>query len=286
MSHYDGGDGINTGIVDITNANRRVWLVRIPEYLAERLAEIDDERDPENLQADEDDFAGNSFRKNAAEKNAGVEIGAVRVVFGTGETAGQVNVQLAPNGPCGDLPLEYQLQLNRCEQSMYVFAAEDGECASTGIDPYHANPNAHAIAVEGRVEYECNLKPVLNDAYRQVMRRREENANRPKRTIRVLEESERHQIGLIPHVREQDLLARRKMRFEPDLRRERLPREEVTDILFRAFERTTHWSFKALVDHTKQPSSFLKEILNDIAIYNTRGPYKNFYELKSEYKQR
>lgn len=240
----DESDTINTGIIDISSANRRVWLVKVPDYLADRLEQLDED---------------------------GLDLGVVRATPSSGSTPAQVKLLLGHNGPCGDLPLEYTLQLSKCDQTMHLFCEDLA---------------GRALLVEGKVEQECQLKPVLNEQYREVMRQRNETANRPKRSIQVVDSvSDTIQMGLIPHVSEAAMLAARKRKFEPDQKRERLPKDEVMDMLFRAFERLPHWTFKALVDHTQQPSAYLKDILGEIAIYNTRGPYKNLYELKPEYKK-
>lgn len=241
---FDVTDTINTGIVDTSSANRRVWLVKVPDYLADRLAELDED---------------------------GLDLGVVRATANPSGGPAQVKLILASNGPCGDLPLEYALQLSKCDQTMHLFCEDLA---------------GRALMVEGKVEQECQLKPVLNDQYREVMRRRNEQANKPRRTVQVVDPiADNIHLGHIPHVKEAEMLLKRKRRYEPETRRERLPKEEVTDILFRAFERMPHWSFKALEQHTQQPAAYLKEVLDEITTYNTRGPYKNLYELRPEYKR-
>ena len=69
-----------------------------------------------------------------------------------------------------------------------------------------------------------------------------------------------------------------------EMKRERLPKEDVMNMLFSAFEKHTYWALKGLVDYTKQPVQYLKDILGEICNFNTRGPYKNTYQLKPEYK--
>lgn len=34
-----------------------------------------------------------------------------------------------------------------------------------------------------------------------------------------------------------------------------------------------------------QPATYLKQVLNDIALLNQRGPYAQMWELKKQYKQ-
>ena len=57
-------------------------------------------------------------------------------------------------------------------------------------------------------------------------------------------------------------------------------------MIFDSFEKHTYWNLKGLVKNTNQPVNYLKEILDEICNYNTRGPYKNTYQLKPEYKMK
>ncbi len=108
--------------------------------------------------------------------------------------------------------------------------------------------------IRGKVEQECQLKPLLNEDYRNVMKMRNIESNRPRRTVKIVDAGAKGvQVGLIPHVNEAELLQRKKRKFEPDMRKERLPKAEVMDLIFKAFEKFSHWSLKGLVDHSQQP---------------------------------
>src|SRR5436190_23750154 len=94
-----------------------------------------------------------------------------------------------------------------------------------------------------------------------------------------------------------------------------MPKNELIDLLFGAFEKYTYWTLRGLKDYAKQPEvfnqkknntdislfickifinyfflviilkSYLKDVLNEIAILDKRGPYNNCYHLKPEYSQ-
>lgn len=55
------------------------------------------------------------------------------------------------------------------------------------------------------------------------------------------------------------------------------------DMLFAAFEQYPYWSFKGLVEHVKQPHSYLKEVLGEICNFIKKGPYTAKYQLKPEF---
>lgn len=149
-------------------------------------------------------------------------------------------VKLSETGPCGDMPKDYSLNYNKCSQKMHLFAEDIA---------------GRAMMIEGKVDKEFYMKPVLNEDYRQIMQKRNEESSRPKRTIQVVDDVQGgHRIGLIRPVNELELLKIQKAKTIPDEKRERLPRKEVMDILFRAFERMPHWNFKGLVEQTQQPT--------------------------------
>jgi len=55
-------------------------------------------------------------------------------------------------------------------------------------------------------------------------------------------------------------------------------------MLFAAFEKHQYYNIKDLVKITKQPVTYLKEILKEICVYNMKNPHKNTWELKPEYR--
>ncbi|CAN1323282.1 Transcription initiation factor IIF subunit beta [Linum perenne] len=72
---------------------------------------------------------------------------------------------------------------------------------------------------------------------------------------------------------------------QTEVKRTRRDRGELEDIMFKLFERQPNWALKQLVQETDQPAQFLKEILNELCVYNKRGSNQGTYELKPEYKK-
>ena len=52
------------------------------------------------------------------------------------------------------------------------------------------------------------------------------------------------------------------------------------------FERRNLWTFKQLVEETKQPAVWLKEVLSELAVLNRRGPNTGMWTLKDMYKRK
>ncbi|KAB0372769.1 hypothetical protein FD755_015522, partial [Muntiacus reevesi] len=69
-----------------------------------------------------------------------------------------------------------------------------------------------------------------------------------------------------------------------DGKRARADKQHVLDMLFSAFEKHQYYNLKDLVDITKQPVSYLKDILKEIGVQNVKGIHKNTWELKPEYR--
>lgn len=246
---------MQTDGVDSSNAERRVWLVKIPDFFADGMNEILDVLSMTN-------------------SNAEREIGIVRLYPPTADSPARVSVILNKDNSeeLRECPKEYELKFVKSQQKMHLFS----ETLADG----------RATAIEGRVEQECHMKPLLNEDYRSMIQQRTAEANRPRRTVQFVNtDNEPVKPGLVPHVREAELLKRRQLRLgDSEHRRERLPENEVMNILFEAFESNDLWSLKGLVDRTQQPVVHVKEILSKIANYITRGPHKSLYELKPEFK--
>lgn len=75
-----------------------------------------------------------------------------------------------------------------------------------------------------------------------------------------------------------------KGKKKEDGKRARADKQYVLDMLFSAFEKHQYYNLKDLVDITKQPVVYLKEILQEIGIQNVKGIHKNTWELKPEYR--
>lgn len=55
-------------------------------------------------------------------------------------------------------------------------------------------------------------------------------------------------------------------------------------MVFKAFESQEFWTAAALIKHLNQPTAFIKELLNEVAVYLPGGPHRNHYQLKPEFR--
>merc|ERR1711988_901058 len=61
-------------------------------------------------------------------------------------------------------------------------------------------------------------------------------------------------------------------------------KEKVQEIIFALFEKHQYYNIKDLMQETKQPIAYLKEILKEVCNYSVKPPHRNMWELKPEYR--
>ncbi|CAK9225607.1 unnamed protein product [Sphagnum troendelagicum] len=152
------------------------------------------------------------------------------------------------------------------------------------------------VAVEGKVEHKFDMKPTNmgnnDEAYRKLCRDRLNKSMLKTRTTQVLQNDRGGYMRPMPmEVWPVSASKDSKKKIAPGAikapegKRIRKERGELEDIVFKLFERRPNWALKQLVEETDQPVAFLKEILNDLCMYNKRGANQGTYELKPEYRK-
>jgi len=66
-------------------------------------------------------------------------------------------------------------------------------------------------------------------------------------------------------------------------KRVRIDKPQLQTLLFSLFEKKPHWSMKDLVVETEQPQRFLKEVLDEMAVYSTKGDNMFTWSLKPSF---
>jgi len=236
--------------LDISNIATKIWLVKVPNFLAEKWKNVD--QDSMNL-------------------------GTVRIYNRNPEgSSSHVKLILPENEETADIPKEYSIKIPSGEvENKYVFAS---------------NRHGAATRVVGKIHHECHVSPANWMTYRDIMRKRVHEADRPARTVQVLGQNSQPIFAPgassgMPASYFSTFIPSKKPRVDKE-KATRMPRNELMDMLFAAFERYPYWSLRGIVEHTRQPIQYLKEILGEICILNKRGPYTAMYQLKAEYKVR
>ncbi|OEL23656.1 hypothetical protein BAE44_0015325 [Dichanthelium oligosanthes] len=155
--------------------------------------------------------------------------------------------------------------------------------------------NQGTYACEGKVENKFDMKPHSENLaeYGKLCRERATKSMAKPRRVEVLVDDHGNRMrpmpgitGLIPSATNAAKEKRKQVSGKNfETKRTRRDRTEMENILFKLFERQPNWSLKQLMQETDQPEQFLKEILNDLCVYNKRGPNQGTHELKPEYKK-
>ncbi|GAQ90045.1 Transcription initiation factor IIF beta subunit [Klebsormidium nitens] len=236
--------------LELSRAGREVWLAKVPHFVSE------------------------AWRSPAS---GAADVGRLRMVVdptaepGTPAAAPQMTVHVTGNEAAA-MPREFQLNIHSGFAPMQLFSeSTQGQ-----------------VAVEGRITAKFDMQPRSVDAaYHRLFQDRVIKATSKTRYSQVLDEDRRTGTTIIPinDERAKGLAPLAPGAKKSDTRRARdLSTDDLRDLLFSLFERKQRWTLKDLVAETRQPHSFLKEVLNDVAVYNKRGEFQGSYELKADFK--
>uniref|UniRef100_UPI003AAD421D general transcription factor IIF subunit 2-like n=1 Tax=Centroberyx gerrardi TaxID=166262 RepID=UPI003AAD421D len=141
--------------------------------------------------------------------------------------------------------------------------------------------NTDEISLEGMVVQRAECRPAVNDNYMKLKKLQIEESTKPQRLSQQLEKAV---TTIFKPVANHVVNVEYEKKKKQDGKMVRAERQVVLDMLFSAFERHQYYNIKDLVDITKQPVTYLKEIMREIGVYNTRGAHKSTWELKPEYR--
>ncbi|XP_061578907.1 general transcription factor IIF subunit 2-like, partial [Cololabis saira] len=225
--------------------NKGVWLVKVPKYLSQQWDKATDKGEVGKIAI-------------------GKKQGKTEVCFSLSKELGALGAE-GEKDPSVELPRDYPFTMHPVGgQTLAVFSQSD-------TDP---------ISLEGMVVHRAECKPVVSDNYMKVKKRQMEFA-KPQRLSQQLDKAI---TNAFKPVANHDFNVEYEKKKKSEGKMVRAERQIVLDMLFSAFEKHQYYSFKDLVDITKQPVTYLKEILRDIAMCNRKGGHKSTWELKPEYR--
>ncbi|MCI4393892.1 hypothetical protein PGIGA_G00162460 [Pangasianodon gigas] len=252
------------GDVDLTGAkqNTGVWLVKVPKYLSQQWTKA-------------------SGRGEVGKLRIGKNQGKAEVSFTLNEELTKID-SMGEKASMVRAPREHPFTLQTVGgQTLTVFTETssgqsdaEGSGSGTGTGP-------DKIALEGVVVQRAECRPAANEHYMRLKRVQIEELSKPHRYSKQLEKAVTTNYKPVAnHAYNLDYEKKKK----EEGKRARADKPQVLDMLFSAFEKHQYYNIKDLVDITKQPVIYLKEILRDIGIYNVKGTHKNTWELKPEYR--
>ena len=167
----------------------------------------------------------------------------------------------------GGIPKEHNIEIKDRNTNMYL-VSDDGK----------------RMAIEGVINKECFINPVMNADYLRFKRAQKTQNNNVEEKVKVIDYfAEVKRNAKYSSLREMEILARRRKQMLQEKKRERLDREDVLEILFNAFEKHEFWTIRDLADFSGQPVAYIQELVNEICNLNKKD-HKNTYELKPEFK--
>ncbi|XP_034049045.1 general transcription factor IIF subunit 2 isoform X3 [Thalassophryne amazonica] len=234
------------GEVDLTGAkqNTGVWLVKVPKYLSQQWAKA----------------SGRG------------EVGKLRICKNHGKT--EVSFTLNEELTAID-GLEHK---NACAPREHPFTMQTVGGQTLAV---FSETSSDKMALEGVVVQKAECRSAVDDNYMKLKKLQIEESSKPVRLSLQLDKAVTSNYKPVAN-HAYNLEYERKKKEEG--KRSRAAKQQVLDMLFSAFEKHQYYNIKDLVDITKQPVTYLKEILRDIGIYNVKGTHKNTWELRPEYR--
>ncbi|KAM9408803.1 general transcription factor IIF subunit 2 isoform 1-T1 [Pholidichthys leucotaenia] len=260
------------GEVDLTGAkqNTGVWLVKVPKYLSQQWAKASGRGEVGKLRICKKGNQGKpevSFTLNEE----------LTVIEGIEDkTVSAPRDHPFTMQSVGGQTLAVFTETSSAESRGQSEERSDGTSSGSGSG---AGPDK--IALEGVVVQRAECRPAVNESYMKLKRLQIEESSKPTRLSKQLKNAVTNNYKPVAN-HEYNREYERKKKEEG--KRARADKQQVLDMLFSAFEKHQYYNVKDLVDITKQPVIYLKEILRDIGIYNVKGTHKNTWELKPEYR--
>jgi len=226
--------------------------------------------------------SGGAIDEDAAE----VELGSICMPPGGGEASLRLTGAACEAG----LPAEYRMvKLPLAEGTTVAaisYAAQTGPPEElTGLRVDGTMSRCFTLAPTQSVDKHGQVE--IDSAYRAMSRDRNIRASIKTATVQRFESAREDRMAQLEVQRRMFQERRRKEVTKEDKldnRRLRKERKELEAELFSLFERQSTWQFSQLVRETHQPPPYVKEVLAEIAFQNKRGPNRDLYELKHEYK--
>ncbi|KAL9130051.1 MAG: hypothetical protein Q9217_001655 [Psora testacea] len=276
----------DAGDLDFTGSEQSVYLTRIPKFLWECWSKLDDEEE--------------------------IQIGRIRVEGQPGEIK-RMSLMLDASIPKNrSVPKEYNMHItNQDSFNTFIFSEKDmpgyRQFTSDRAPSHWLNRKRvekkkiqssfrRAIPKQtiltGQVRTEINCLPVENDEYQRITDQRALLALRPKEKTKllntivpgggsILNPGTTGSAGDFTNFINKANPVRRKGQM---LKAARMPRNDLLDLIYQAFQEYTYWPFKVLKDRVQQPEVYLKSTLEMIAFQAKSGSHMMEWQLKPEAK--
>ncbi|XP_065335381.1 general transcription factor IIF subunit 2 isoform X2 [Cloeon dipterum] len=246
--------------LDLSNAGRGVWLVKVPKYIAARW-----DRAPGSM-----DVGKLRIAKVQGQKSSNVSLTLSQAVLAMKD-------EDKPKGSpdSAEIPRDHTLDVSTVtHQALGVFSHQTPSNCNDVV------PESEKLVFEGQIVQKLECRPQANSKYMSLKLEAIRKAAIPKRVVKQLDRIVQNYKPVSDHKHNIEYEERKKA----EGKKARDDKEAVQEMLFSAFEKHQYYNIKDLVKITRQPIVYLKEILKDVCVYNLKNPHKNMWELKPEYR--
>ncbi|XP_011505530.1 PREDICTED: general transcription factor IIF subunit 2 [Ceratosolen solmsi marchali] len=239
--------------LDLANADRGVWLVKVPKYIASKW-----EKAPGSIEV-----AKLRITKHFKQK-AEVTLKLSEAVLALKEPGEH------------DIPKQHKLDVTTViQQTLGVFSHLTPNNNSDAIVP-----ETEKLFMEGKIVQKLECRPHADNTYMKLKLESIKKASIPQRQVQQLQRAVQNFKPVSDHKHNIEYAEKKKA----EGKKMRDDKDVVLDMLFAAFEKHQYYNIKDLVKITRQPVVYLKEILNEVCNYNLKNPHRNMWELKPEYR--
>lgn len=242
--------------LDLSNANRGVWLVKVPKYIAERWE------------------SGNTVKDVGKLKIKRVQGQKPQVTFSLEESLTKAMPENKEIEQKTSIPKEHTFMVSaNANQTLAVFSCTTGE-------PTDDAPPPIKLSLEGKVVQRAECRPINDKNYMILKQDAIRRAIKPKNTTISIKAPVNAYKPISNHA--SNVAHEKAKKLEG--KKSRDDKDQVMEMLFALFEKHQYYKINDLVKATKQPVPYLKQILNEICDYNVKNPHRNMWELKAEYR--
>ncbi|KAF7278963.1 hypothetical protein GWI33_007772 [Rhynchophorus ferrugineus] len=238
--------------LDLSNANRGVWLVKVPKYIANRW-----EKAPGDM-----------------------EVGKLKITKQQGQKP-QVSLTLSSaiinqiEASEENIPKDHRLDVSTVtQQTLGVFS----HMIPTNTDS--VIPETEKLYMEGKIVQKLECRPYADNCYMKLKLDSIRKASVPARKVKQLDKIVHNYKPVSDHKNNIEYMERKKA----EGKKARDDKDAVLEMLYAAFEKHQYYNIKDLAKITKQPITYLKDILKEVCNYNLKNPHRNMWELKPEYR--
>ncbi|CAI2352494.1 unnamed protein product [Caenorhabditis sp. 36 PRJEB53466] len=242
--------------VDCELAKRSIWLVKVPRYLSEL------------WEANEGSVVGKLHVEKEIELHT-----AKGLTQPTPKDEGEGGKQ-PTSSDASEIPTQYSFLLHDVKSQTMSVLSEDKQGMGS-----EASIKTGKLSIEGRIIKKAECRPPATSKYMKMKLAHIVKNTQPKKQVKLIEKAA---IKFKPVSMHAEDMIRSKQKKD-GAKTYRADRDVLRQALFKAFEKHSFYRLQDLQQLLQQPVSYVKDVLQEIAVYNTAPPHKSLWCLKPEY---